>query len=572
MDLSLKLNSVALAIRQLLGFSPASLFAAGEQGAWYDPSDLTTLFQDQAGTTPVTAVEQPVSLMLDKSKGGDAIGADTVVNGTFAADSDWTKGTDWTIGSGVATKTAGTAAVLSQAATLTAGRSYIVTYTITRTAGTLIARFTGATTVSGTARSAAGTYTDILTAVSGNTTLEFSADSSFAGTVDNVTLKQLPAGNHAYTPSTATASRPVLSARVNLLTKTEQFDDGAWTKTNSSITANTIVAPDGTLTADKTVPNNGTSGFVLGNTSVSAATYTASVFAKAGEFTFLRINLQPPEGGNQNTYFDLVNGTVGTSAAGNTNAITSVGNGWWKCSVTRTVTGTGNMNVIFQAGSANNTVATGDGTSGIYLWGADLRVANDGVGIPSYQRVNTSTDYDTVGFPLYLRCDGTDDYMLTNSINFTATDKMTVWAGVRKLSNAEGFVVELSAGTSSNNGSFDMLAPGPSSSYIFRSRGSIRQEAPATGFATPITNILTGVSNISGDEVILRVNNTQTGSSTADQGTGNYGNYPLYLFRRAGTSFPFNGRCYGMIVRGAQSSTAQIEATETYMNTKTKAF
>ena len=43
-----------------------ALFAAGEQGAWYDPSDLTTLFQDAAGTTPVTAVEQPVGRILDK--------------------------------------------------------------------------------------------------------------------------------------------------------------------------------------------------------------------------------------------------------------------------------------------------------------------------------------------------------------------------------------------------------------------------------------------------------------------------------------------------------------------------
>ena len=47
--------------------SPASLFALGAQGAWYDPSDLSTLFQDNAGTVPVTAVEQPVGLMLDKS-------------------------------------------------------------------------------------------------------------------------------------------------------------------------------------------------------------------------------------------------------------------------------------------------------------------------------------------------------------------------------------------------------------------------------------------------------------------------------------------------------------------------
>jgi hypothetical protein len=52
-------------------YSPASLFAAGEPGVWYDPSDMSTLFQDAAGTTPVTAVEQPVGLMLDKSGRGN---------------------------------------------------------------------------------------------------------------------------------------------------------------------------------------------------------------------------------------------------------------------------------------------------------------------------------------------------------------------------------------------------------------------------------------------------------------------------------------------------------------------
>lgn len=49
------------------GFSPAILFAGGEPGVWYDPSDLTTLFTDTAGTTPVTTAGQTVALMLDKS-------------------------------------------------------------------------------------------------------------------------------------------------------------------------------------------------------------------------------------------------------------------------------------------------------------------------------------------------------------------------------------------------------------------------------------------------------------------------------------------------------------------------
>jgi len=48
-------------------FSPAELFSSGEQGGWWDPSDLSSMFQDSAGTIPVTAAGQPVGLMLDKS-------------------------------------------------------------------------------------------------------------------------------------------------------------------------------------------------------------------------------------------------------------------------------------------------------------------------------------------------------------------------------------------------------------------------------------------------------------------------------------------------------------------------
>lgn len=54
------------------GFSPASLFANGEEGSWYDPSDLSTLFQNSNGTTAV-AVGDPVGYMADKSGNGNHI-------------------------------------------------------------------------------------------------------------------------------------------------------------------------------------------------------------------------------------------------------------------------------------------------------------------------------------------------------------------------------------------------------------------------------------------------------------------------------------------------------------------
>lgn len=62
------------ALRLLLtgsAFSPAVLFRAGEQGVWFDPSDFATMWQDSAGTTPVTATGQPVGKILDKSGRGN---------------------------------------------------------------------------------------------------------------------------------------------------------------------------------------------------------------------------------------------------------------------------------------------------------------------------------------------------------------------------------------------------------------------------------------------------------------------------------------------------------------------
>ena len=60
--------------------------------------------------------------------------------------------------------------------------------------------------------------------------------------------------------------------------------------------------------------------------------------------------------------------------------------------------------------------------------------------------------------------------------------------------------------------------------------------------------------------------------AAADQGTGNYGNYPLYIGRRGGTTNPFNGKLYGLVIRGALSSTGEIQGSESYMNLHTGAY
>ena len=77
---------------ELLGsssFLPSSLFASGEEGVWYDPSDISVLFQDNTGATPVTAPGQTIGLVLDKSSNGfNATQATTAARPSYIVDAD----------------------------------------------------------------------------------------------------------------------------------------------------------------------------------------------------------------------------------------------------------------------------------------------------------------------------------------------------------------------------------------------------------------------------------------------------------------------------------------------------
>lgn len=173
-------------------------------------TDSANLLQASGGAAVVSA-NDPIGYVADLSgKGHHAVqataankplwrgipktlGAEVLTNGRFTADTDWTKGAGWTISAPSATKTAGSATGLTQAITLTPGQTYQINYTMTRTAGSLTPRITGGTTVTLTAKSLPGTYTEVFKAEAGNTTIEFLADASFAGTVRSVTLKPVTA-------------------------------------------------------------------------------------------------------------------------------------------------------------------------------------------------------------------------------------------------------------------------------------------------------------------------------------------------------------------------------------------
>jgi len=116
-----------------------------------------------------------------------------VTNGTFDTDTDWTKGTGWTIGSGVATKTAGTQSNLTQTSGLTIGQKYMITFTITAyTAGNFIPYL--GSTGAGTARTAVGTYSEVITCA-GTTDVLLVANSTAAGSVDNISVFEVDAND-----------------------------------------------------------------------------------------------------------------------------------------------------------------------------------------------------------------------------------------------------------------------------------------------------------------------------------------------------------------------------------------
>lgn len=165
----------------------------------------------------------------------------------------------------------------------------------------------------------------------------------------------------------------------------------------------------------------------------------------------------------------------------------------------------------------------------------------------------------------YLEFDGSDDFLQTANINFTATDKVSLFAGVRKLSDvSRGTVIELSANVGFNNGTFNLFAPvtNGSSDYSFTSKGTVSCSATSVGFAAPNSSVLRGVADITNKTVNLFANQNIAASSLLDQGSGNYGNYPIYIGRRGGTSAPFNGHIYSLIGVGRLTTESETVAIE----------
>jgi hypothetical protein len=151
-----------------------------------------------------------------------------------------------------------------------------------------------------------------------------------------------------------------------------------WTRVSiEAVDGGTTLSPDGTANASKLVENTDTATHNLGLTAqsfTSGTSYTYTIFVKAAERSTIRIVLPSGAFGASVAYnFNLSNGAVSliTAGTGNSASTQSLSNGWYRCRITAqaTSTTTGDIATFLVVGGITY---QGDGTSGVYIYGAQL--------------------------------------------------------------------------------------------------------------------------------------------------------------------------------------------------------
>jgi hypothetical protein len=166
-------------------------------------------------------------------------------------------------------------------------------------------------------------------------------------------------------------------ARTNLALYSGDFSNAAWAEVGTTKTANALAAPDGTTTAALVVPTAASATHKLRqNVSTTDSALTFSVYLKAAGYTRIALNEQA-QIGSSSAIINLADGSGATSGT----TVSNAGNGWYRVSWSSTF-GSGSPKafcvVVLPTGGSgenpNNFTWTADGTSGIYIWGAQVEV------------------------------------------------------------------------------------------------------------------------------------------------------------------------------------------------------
>jgi hypothetical protein len=173
-------------------------------------------------------------------------------------------------------------------------------------------------------------------------------------------------------------------SRTNVATYSEDYTQSVWTKSETTVTSNTIIAPDGFLTGSKLIENTTTTShslwirpsFTLGNY------YSFSFYVKSAEKSIIVITLYNSSYSYARANFNLSSGTTTASTqSGCSSSIVDVGNGWYRCTLIglADATATGYAGLTLAPDGYTDTIQpgyTGDGYSGVYIWGAQVEQAS----------------------------------------------------------------------------------------------------------------------------------------------------------------------------------------------------
>jgi hypothetical protein len=174
------------------------------------------------------------------------------------------------------------------------------------------------------------------------------------------------------------------------VTYSEQFDNAAWTKVLSTITANDTTSPDGTQNADLLTTTNTGICYIYQLLSGTSGAYSASMYVKNGNNNYFALNVQGSAGNWAVAIFDLTNGSLGQYAQGANggfvyvnHTITNVGNGWYRCVLNYTTTQSTYFCPMFAPLKTGNSFSAAYGEAQnnannktMYVWGAQVEASS----------------------------------------------------------------------------------------------------------------------------------------------------------------------------------------------------
>lgn len=168
-------------------------------------------------------------------------------------------------------------------------------------------------------------------------------------------------------------------SRSNLISHSEYRSNG----TNASVYNNSTLSPEGLQNACLFVEDTALNvhGIQYSNvipTNASAVNYTISVFAKAKERSHIQLSFYADSTTYNSSFFDISEISNGTIGDPSTHKIEDYGNGWYRCSFTANVTqSTGSYNLVrFMMSTGSSGYYTGDGTSGLYMYGLQVEAGS----------------------------------------------------------------------------------------------------------------------------------------------------------------------------------------------------